>query len=536
MNTLNYLVAQLLRKNKIPFDKEELSFQIQSHPSYPSLHAVTGVLDHFNIENLAADVPVNVEVLLQLPDSFIAQVNTDTGKDLVVVQRVKLDYNIIYSSKKTEKVTEAAFLSIFTGILVAIEKPENEERFSNHKSWIKQTAFSITSILLVSLLFLNTTPIITLGYLAFTIIGLLMSIAIVKQEQGIETSIGNAFCAGASEKKDCDAVLSSKGANLFGDYKLSDVSLLYFSGLLIAVLISILFKSTLVTALYTISVISLPITLYSIYYQYAVVKKWCFLCLSIVAVLWLQAGLVFIDGNYLTPITLETSLLIAFSFTLFFTIWSFLKPIISANVLLKKDKIEFVKFKRNFNLFESLLSKSATLHTAIPNTHEVVFGNKNAVLELVIVTNPFCGHCKPVHQLVHDVLKKYKEQVKIIIRFSVNTKDTENSAVKVTSRILEIYQTKGEKVSLEAMDDIYSGMTSETWLEKWENCEEKENQLEILKSQSAWCTENAINFTPEILINGKSFPKEYDRQDLLFFIEELEENCCVANSEIMRTT
>ena len=28
------------------------------------------------------------------------------------------------------------------------------------------------------------------------------------------------------------------------------------------------------------------------------------------------------------------------------------------------------------------------------------------------------------------------------------------------------------------------------------------------------------NFTPEILINGKSFPKEYDRQDLLFFIEE----------------
>ena len=34
----------------------------------------------------------------------------------------------------------------------------------------------------------------------------------------------------------------------------------------------------------------------------------------------------------------------------------------------------------------------------------------------------------------------------------------------------------------------------------------------------------AINFTPEILINGKSFPKEYSRTDLIFFIEDLEEN------------
>ena len=27
--------------------RDELEFQLLSHPSYPSLHAVTGVLDHF---------------------------------------------------------------------------------------------------------------------------------------------------------------------------------------------------------------------------------------------------------------------------------------------------------------------------------------------------------------------------------------------------------------------------------------------------------------------------------------------------------
>ena len=77
-DTLLNLVQRLLRRNQISFDKEELSFQIQSHPSYPSLHAITGVLDHFNIENVAADVPINTRTLLQLPNCFIAQVNTET--------------------------------------------------------------------------------------------------------------------------------------------------------------------------------------------------------------------------------------------------------------------------------------------------------------------------------------------------------------------------------------------------------------------------------------------------------------------------
>ena len=46
---LSLIVKKLLSKNAISFDKKELDFQIQSHPSYPSLHAITGVLDHFNI-------------------------------------------------------------------------------------------------------------------------------------------------------------------------------------------------------------------------------------------------------------------------------------------------------------------------------------------------------------------------------------------------------------------------------------------------------------------------------------------------------
>ena len=50
-----------------------------------------------------------------------------------------------------------------------------------------------------------------------------------------------------------------------------------------------------------------------------------------------------------------------------------------------------------------------------------------------------------------------------------------------------------------------------------------ETSLSILKTQKEWCSDHAKNFTPEILINGYAFPKEYKREDLFFFIEDLEE-------------
>jgi hypothetical protein len=71
------------------------------------------------------------------------------------------------------------------------------------------------------------------------------------------------------------------------------------------------------------------------------------------------------------------------------------------------------------------------------------------------------------------------------------------------------------------MHDIYGGMDSNIWFKKWGNCYEKEQYLNILKKDNDWCTSNKINFTPEILINGKSFPNEYDRGDLIYFIEDL---------------
>ena len=163
-DTLINLVQRLLRRNRISFDKEELSFQIQSHPSYPSLHAITGVLDHFNIENVAADVPVNTETLLQLPDCFIAQVNTAQGKDLIVVERKGLDYTLYNTENKKEKLSEDDFLKKFTGIIVAVEQSEDSTPVKTSSNRTSILALGILSVFAAFMIYKSSASIYTIGY------------------------------------------------------------------------------------------------------------------------------------------------------------------------------------------------------------------------------------------------------------------------------------------------------------------------------------------------------------------------------------
>ena len=112
------IAALLLKKNAISFDKEELFFQIQSHPSYPSLHSITGVFDHFNIENIAARVPKTQEVLDQLPNSFIAQINDEDKKQELIKVEVL--------PKKLDEEVAAYMVEGFGGVMTKLSSDQAE--------------------------------------------------------------------------------------------------------------------------------------------------------------------------------------------------------------------------------------------------------------------------------------------------------------------------------------------------------------------------------------------------------------------------
>ncbi|WP_299678399.1 vitamin K epoxide reductase family protein [uncultured Dokdonia sp.] len=520
-NSVIYQVEQLLRLNKIAFDKEELAFQIQSHPSYPSLHAITGVLTHFNIDHLAMVVPATEEVLEQLPTTFLSCMKIEEDQLFGVVVKKGNSLVAYYDAKDKKEYSKEEFLQYFTGIIVAVEKEETDRPSVQNKNatYLRTGLLAGLGFMLLGLLYQAQLTFAAISYGSVALLGVLISAVIIKQQLGMETSIGNAFCSDTNTSKNCHAVLTSNGATLFG-IKLGDLSLIYFIGLSLSVIaLSILDYA--MTPLYILSFMAAPITLYSIYYQYAFAKAWCPLCLIIVAVLLLQTGIGIFQINDVVQI--NALLIVGITFAITLLGWLFIEPIFLASKRLKRANIDFTKFKRNFTLFETLLTQSSKKQTHINNVSEIVFGNLQAPLSIVVFTSPFCKHCKSVHTLLEDILKSYGNLVAITIRINANTDNKESDIYKITSRLTELYHTKGQDQCLQAMHDIYEEMATDTWLSTWGTCEQEDMYHQTLVDQQNWGTENGINFTPEILINGYAFPSAYTREDLKYFIEELHE-------------
>ncbi len=528
-NSLTFLVKELLVHNQLRIDNEELSFQIESHPSYPSLHAVTGVLDHFNVPNIALDVPVTENILRQLPATFLAQITTDKGAEFAIVKNRGLTYEVRTDLDTKVMLSLVEFLDKFTGILVAVEKGDNYNSTRKRSKNSAQVLICILVFLVVAHFMFQSLGLHEVLYFGFALLGVFISYSVYRQEQGETSFLGNAFCTNESKKRGCNAVLSSKGARLFKNYKLSDLSLSYFGGVSIATYFLTLLSNEL-SILFLISILTIPMTLFSLYYQKVVVKEWCLLCLSIVAVLWGQAAISITQFSISNFFSLEALKVACASFLIAFIIWELIRTARKTKGELVATTIKYVKFKRNFDLFKALLEKSKPINTSL-NAKEIMLGNPVAPLELTIITNPMCGFCQEVHTLAEDIYKKFQDQVSIGIRFNVNCNDFESDAVKVSGRLLELFDENKTNCLL-AMHDVYNGVNLTSWFEKWNVMHSPDNYITVLKQQNDWCAKNAINFTPEILINGRPFPKAYDRRDLIYFIEELRDDKLERESEL----
>ncbi|NVO08698.1 MAG: hypothetical protein HXX16_01925 [Bacteroidales bacterium] len=513
------LLKILLHKNSIRVNEEELQFQLLSHPSYPSLHSITGVLDHFSIKNYALEIPKTVETLNLLPNSFLAVIKTENYNGFVLVCKHNLGFHLYFDGTKKEILSTDNFLDVWTGIIVIIENDQQEVVPEPKKAYFPKSALYIITLIIFVVFCLYRTNLFQTIHFILTLAGAAICVLILQHELGLHSKVLDKFCSETSKKTSCNAVLNSKGATLFGTFKFSDVGIIYFVSLLLSWALLIFSKSS-YNSIVLITVLAIPFTFFSIYYQYKVVKKWCLLCLSVVSVLWLQAAaLYFIDFKIDSfQLNFSSTLFTALSFLATLSIWQFISPKLKKEQELHSLKVEHYKFKRNFNIFKSLTFRTEIVPTDIYDINEIVFG-ESPLLKIVIITNPLCGFCKEAHELVENLLKRKDKNVQITIRF--NVKDDYNSVdTRIALKLIEIYNKDGEQLCLESMHEIYGKISAQDWFYKWGEPKEQK-YIETLTKEKTWCEQNGINFTPEILVNGRSFPKEYNRTDLLYFIDDI---------------
>ena len=305
----------------------------------------------------------------------------DRTENIVLVIKKNNELKLVYSAKKTKNISYKDFVDSWTGVVVAIEKDEqNSKEYSKNHSILKPFAIGILALLVIGTLILFPLKIIGYGYLLTALIGLYLSILLVQKELGLHSKSLDKFCE-ASENNSCDDILNSKGATIFGVFKLSDVGIVYFSSIVLSIFLFSLTSESSNQLFYNLSVLSLLFIPYSIYYQWRIIKKWCPLCLIVIGVLLIQGLLVlfFVD---ISAVFNSTEIIVTlFSLVLLSVFWSELKSGLKKKQEFSVLQLEHYKFKRNASLFITALKSTDKKDMSIAGINEISLGNKNATLK-----------------------------------------------------------------------------------------------------------------------------------------------------------
>ncbi|MEM6685786.1 MAG: vitamin K epoxide reductase family protein [Bacteroidota bacterium] len=496
---MEQIILSLLTNNSyLDVNRELLNLQLLSHPEYPSVKSITDTLDYFEIENLAASVPK--EALDQMPDSFLALVKGERTDEVVLVEKKRNAIQIVNADEKKEKLTETAFSERWNGTIVAVEEKEKKSGVQSIQSVLPYFIVAAVASANVILNF-NFTYLL---YTALTLVGLYISILIIREDLGIKSKAVAKVCGTIAKSSTCGEVINTEGNKIFGIISLSDASFVFFAGLFL-ILSSIGFHQA---TLLGMSLAGLPVVGYAIYRQGVVLKKWCALCLLIAGILVLQTALLAVTFNFYWYFFTEYVIQLVGIFALLYIAWMYCKSYWESHEKLATTETDFLKFKRNPELFKTLLQEQSVTNTkVIPEQLRVVFGNPNGVIKLQSVTNPLCGYCTAAFESYDKLMSTYGNDIQLEFIFNVPP-DAKNKSTQISSQLIDLY-LKDPKQSYAALKEWFADRNVEIWQAKF-GLSESAMVQEILEAHKDWCNINDVNYTPASILNNQFFPKSYD--------------------------
>ncbi len=522
-----YNVFLYLEKEDIKIDKKEFLFQVQSHPDHPTLLAITDTLSFFNIDN--GVLRVAFEQIKLLPQRFLAILKENGNETHIYLVEQQRNGFYITRDNKSAKISIQDLESRWGEFILLAEK---EEVISSFKSKNKLFWFglSVCTALYLILFIAETNNFSAALFILFPIIGLLLSVAALKDLFGTSSEIISAFC-NMSSFTSCTTVVDSKKWKIFNFINLGDLSIVFFTFQFL------LFSIALITGsvdefIFTQKILlyaALPVIIISIYYQKVVEKKWCPLCLAIIGLLFLEFGSVFLL-NSTNTISIKNILISCLLFISVGFIWQILKPILLEIKNLKEFQHEGNRFIRNYEIFKHILL--STEKVELPQS-TIILGNKESYNTLTFITNPFCAPCQEIHNIIKSILKIHANDLRINIIINGDLENSDEQSRIFFRTIMAVFIQKGEQAYLKAMDDWYLTKNHEQW-QKINQINYNEDEIDtIYKQHKKWCFVNKLNTTPLIFINGYTYPKKYLRKYLPFFVNEIiEDDFLVGNVEI----
>ncbi len=487
------------------------------HPNKYNLLGLSQMLSECRIENKGIQIKGDKEETFNsLEVLFIAH----AGNDFVNVFKITKD-KVYYIWRDTTIVTNRnEFIKIWTGVVLLTEPDENsiepdykENRKKELITTIQQYLLVVTIAVFASLFYISNRLYTNIGISLLTLInlvGVYVGYLLVLKQMHIQSNYADKICS-LFKQSDCNDVLESKAAKLWGIIGWSEIGLSYF----ISNIIIILFIPSLLRYLVLINICVLPYTVWSVWYQKVKVKQWCPLCLIVQALLWGIFAMNLIFHLILQP-TFEFSeiLLVGIIYGMPILLLNLFLPKLSHANRIEEITQEINSIKTTNEVFMTLLKKQP-YYPVERLTSQIILGNVQAANLITIFTNPHCEPCAKMHTQVEKLLAKQNNNACVQYIFS-----SFNEGLNESNRFLiATYLTNEQHQARTVYKNWFEGgkYQRDKFFSKYNYQVNDEVQKEFIAHEN-WKEKTLLRSTPTILVNGYLLPDNYKIEDLYFMI------------------
>lgn len=438
-------------------------------------------------------------------------------------------------SKNDKTISISEFNKLDKGIILLLDGSnyqhevnyEITKRFQNRKITKKIILITILSVFYLFNILDYNLEILSFYHLVGHLLLVLSSIGggicliLFWSEINFRSDLLKRFCGVKNNSSSCETVLLSKGAFLFG-VSLSSIGLSYFLTIIVSQLILGPSNSTYLPIWTTLSLTSLPFILYSLFYQWLIVKKWCILCVFIQAIL---LSMSMISISYISNFGIETGFLRSY-FVIFCIGYVLYSVILKSKILLKsvyerdnyKKKWEALSYNRD--IFNYLIQRE-TISTISTDEIEITFGGEDAKNVILMVCNPYCIPCSVAFRKLKRLVLSNSD-VKLKIIFTVSNDENDVRAIPV-KHFLTINEHLGPDAAVEAIEGWYSGGMKDynIFANRFQIKYSLNLQSNKIVKMQKWCELMKIQVTPTFFVNGFSLPRQYKFDDLPHIFNEL---------------
>ena len=280
------IFTDLLAQLGVPYTETYSLKQFAAMP-FKTLFGLSKLLQSYGVESEGYHLD-DPEELDSLASPFIARM--DAG--LVIVTAVTPQSVSYLSQGVPETATREEFLKAWSGDVLLVfptataTEPDyrlhaREEFFMRSKKWVLLACV----VFLFLYLFISNrvyAHVSTVLVMLLDFAGLFFTYLLVRKSLGFKSKVGDAVC-GVVQAGGCDDILKTSASKFFGLFGWSEVGFAYFS----VSLLTLLMFPDWICYLAVCNLCCLPYSFWSVWYQKYRAKRWCTLCLSVQATLWL---------------------------------------------------------------------------------------------------------------------------------------------------------------------------------------------------------------------------------------------------------